>query len=264
MIRIVEILPRNRKAAAVWDSAAGDYERVSLHLGDAIDHAVGRLAPRAGERILDIGTGTGLAARRLSALGARVTGIDLGAELIDAARKLGPGVDFQVGDAEQLSFEDGSFDAAISTFGIMFVNRPEAAAAEIARVCRRGGRIALVSWLPDSSIARKVAVHRAYLPPSASPSPFEWGKPEGVRRLLGGSFDLRFETGVTVLRLASSEEAWELFVRGYGPTRALAGSLPDDRRQAFQRDFRAYYDAYRTELGVAVPREYLLAVGTRR
>src|SRR6185436_3370370 len=184
------VLPRNQKAAAVWDSAAGGYERISLHLGDAIDHAINRLSPRAGERILDLGTGTGLAARRIAALGAKVTGIDLGAELIEAAKRLAPGVDFRVGDAEQLSFDDGSFDAAVSTFGIMFVNRPEAAAAELARVVRPGGRIAVVSWTPDSSIARKVAVHKAYLPTSTSPSPFEWGKPDGLRHLLGASFDL--------------------------------------------------------------------------
>jgi SAM-dependent methyltransferase len=258
------ILPRNEKAAAVWDSAAGDYERISLHLADAIDHAIHRLSPRAGERILDLGTGTGLAARRIAALGAQVTGVDLGAELIEAAKRLAPGVDFRVGDAEQLPFDDAAFDAAVSTFGVMFVHRPEAAAAELARVVRPGGRIALVSWTPDSSVARKVAVHRAYLPPSTSPSPFEWGKPDGLRRLLGASFDLRTETGITVLRLESSEDAWDLFVRGYGPTRTLAESLPEDRRQSFRRDFLAYYDGYRTELGIAVPREYLLAVGIRR
>src|SRR5262245_38222270 len=122
------VLPRNEKAAATWDSAAGDYERISLHLGDAIDHTILRLAPRAGERILDVGTGTGLAARRVAATGAAVAGIDLGAELIETARRLAPAIDFRVGDAEQLPFDDASFDGAISTFGIMFVIRPDAAA----------------------------------------------------------------------------------------------------------------------------------------
>lgn len=260
----MEILPHNQKAAATWDSGGRDYERISLHLGDAIDHAIARLAPRAGERVLDVGTGTGLAARRIARLGAKVVGLDLGAELIHEARCLAPGLDFRVGDAEQLPFEDASFDAAISTFGVMFVGRPEAAAAELARVVRKGGRAALASWTPESTVARKFAVHRRYLPPSSGPSAFDWGVPDRLRALLGGAFDLKCETGVTVLRLSSSDEAWDLFVRGYGPTRTLAESLPPDQRESFRRDFLAYYDTYRTELGVAVPREYLLAVGVRR
>lgn len=254
----MEILPANQKAAATWDSGAAAYEAVSLHLADAVDLTILRLGLRPGERLLDVGTGTGLAARRAAALGAQVVGIDLGAGMVETARRLAPALDFRVGDAERLEFADGSFDAAISTFGIMFVSRPEAAAGELARVCRTGGRIALASWLPDSSVARKFAVHRPYLAPSASPSPFDWGVPDRVRALLGGPFDLRFETAVTTLRLGSSEEAWELFARGYGPTRMLAGSAD------FKRDFLAYYDGYRTTTGVEVPREYLLTVGTRR
>ncbi|MBI3856012.1 MAG: class I SAM-dependent methyltransferase, partial [Planctomycetes bacterium] len=257
----MDVLPHNAKAAAAWDSAASDYERISLHLTDAIDHTVLRLDPRPGERILDVGTGTGLAARRVAARGAKVSGIDLGAELIEAARRLAPTIDFRVGDAERLPFEEGSFDAVISTFGVMFVNQPAAASAELARVCRKGGRLALASWTPDSSVARKVAVHRAYLPPSTSPSPFDWGVPDCLRDLLGASFELRFETGVTRLRLSSSEEAWDLFVRGYGPTRTLAASLSEERRRDFRRDFLAYYETYRSGSGIEVPREYLLVFG---
>src|SRR5690349_1276602 len=141
----MDILPRNQKAAATWDSAAGEYERLSLHLADAIDHAIARLAPRPGERILDVGTGTGLAARRAAQRGADVVGIDLGAELIETARALAGReqlrIDFRVGDAEQLPFDDASVDGIVSTFGVMFVGRPQEAARELARVCRPGGRI---------------------------------------------------------------------------------------------------------------------------
>ncbi|HVE41247.1 MAG TPA: methyltransferase domain-containing protein [Planctomycetota bacterium] len=264
----MDILPRNEKAAATWDSAAGDYERISLHLADAIEHAIERLSPRPGERILDVGCGTGLAARRAASRGAAVVGIDLGPELIATARTLAERerlpIDFRVGDAERLPFDDASFDGIVSTFGVMFVGRPEEAARELGRVCRAGGRLALVSWTPASSVARKVAVHRAYLPPSTGPSPFDWGTPERLRQLLGESFELRAETGATTLRVASSEEAWDLFVRGYGPTRTLAESLPEARRREFRRDFLAYYDAYRTSSRIEVPREYLLAIGQRR
>jgi SAM-dependent methyltransferase len=264
----MEIQPRNQKAAATWDSAGRDYERISLHLGDAIDFALERLAPRPGERILDLGTGTGLAARRAAARGAAVVGVDLGVELIESARSLasaeGLQIDFRVGDAEELPFEDASFNGILSTFGVMFVGRPQDAAREIARVCRAGGRVALASWTPESSIARKFAVHRPYLSPSPGPSPFDWGVPDRLRQLLGGAFDLSFEAATTVLRLPSSQEAWDLFVRGYGPTRTLAESLPEERRREFRRDFLAYYDAHRTDSGISVPREYLLALGRRR
>ena len=117
----------------------------------------------------------------------------------------------------------------------------------------------------DSSVARKFEVHRPYLPTApASPSPFDWGRPDRVRELLGREFDLEFETGVTPLRLSSPDEAWELFAGGYGPTRTLAASLPEERLRRFRRDFLAFYERYRTETGISVPREYLVAAGTRR
>ena len=259
------VLPRNQKAAAAWDSAAAHYERISLHLGDAIDHTILRLAPHAGERILDIGTGTGLAARRVASTGAAVVGIDLGAELIETARRLAPAIDFRVGDAEQLPFEDSSFDAVISTFGIMFAGRIKEAARETARVTRKGGRLALAWWTADSTVSKKFHLHQMFSPVAAPvPSPYHWGAREGIEELFGDAFDLKFELGDTCLRLSSGEEAWEMFEKGYGPTRTLALSLPEDRYREFRRAFIDFYEGCRTELGIAVPREYLVAVGTRR
>jgi SAM-dependent methyltransferase len=263
------VLAHNAKAAAAWDLAGLAYEKVALHLGDAIDHTLGRLAPQAGDRLLDVATGTGLAARRAAARGASVVGIDLGSDLIRSARGLAGqerlAIDFRVGDAEALPFSPGSFDRVISTFGVMFVSNPAQAAAELARVCRPGGRLALASWLPDSTVARKFELHRKYLP-SAAPgeSPFDWGRPERVGELLGSSFDLGFETGTSWLRLPGSQDAWDLFVQGYGPTKALAGGLGPEAREAFRREFLASYEKYRTGLGIAVPREYLVALGERR
>ena len=111
------------------------------------------------------------------------------------------------------------------------------------------------------------AVMRPYMPAPPNPpppSPFEWGKEERVRQLLGEVFDLRFERGTSYYREPSAEAAWNTFATGYGPTKALAASLDEDRRAALRRDFIAFHDGFGTALGICVPREYLLTVGIRR
>lgn len=257
-------------AAGVWSAAGEDYERISETLADAIEHCVGRLRPRAGERVLDLATGTGWAARRIAARGARVVAVDFAAPLVEAGARIAQGagldIDFRVGDAERLDFDDASFDAVVSTFGVMFVRDPGRAAGELARVCRPGGRIALTTWPADGAVAALFGVIRPYLPaPNVPPpSPFAWGHRERVAELLGDDFDLRFETGTTLLREADSPAAWSLFESCYGPTRTLAATLPPDRRAALRQDFIDFHERFRTELGIAVPRDYLLAVGVRR
>lgn len=98
----------------------------------------------------------------------------------------------------------------------------------------------------------------------APPSPFEWGNPERIQQLLGASFNLRFETGTTVLREPSSQAVWELFVTGYGPTKALAAMLDPQRLESLKQDFIAFHDGFGTDLGVAMPRDYLVTVGIRK
>jgi SAM-dependent methyltransferase len=264
---VQSIRPHNQQAAATWGAGGRDYDKISEHVSDAIEHLVRRILPVPGERFLDIATGTGWTARRLAAHGARMVGVDLGAQVIEAAKSLAPSIDFRVGDAEALEFSDESFDGVTSTFGIMFAARPEDAAKELTRVCRKGGRIGLVTWQPGGSVEGFFSVMKPYLPPPPSPappSPFEWGRPEGVRALLGTSFDLKFETGTTTLRLPSGQAAWELFIAGFGPTKTVAASLEPERRERFTRDFIEYHERFRGALGVAQPREYLITVGFRR
>src|ERR1051325_5627922 len=109
------IQPHNVKAAAAWNAGGQHYDKISHTISDSIEHCVNRLAPKRGERILDIATGTGWTARQIAARGATVTGIDLGSDLIAAAKSAAAqarlSVDFQIGDAEKLAFEDQSFDA---------------------------------------------------------------------------------------------------------------------------------------------------------
>jgi SAM-dependent methyltransferase len=267
------IQAHNQRAATVWSSGGAAYERISRGIADAIEHAVVRLDPRPGERILDLATGTGWAARSLARRGAEVVGADIAADLLttasETARREQLPIDFRLADAEALPFEDGQFDAVLSTFGVMFAGRPEAAAAELARVVRPGGRIALATWRPDGNVFEMFKVMKAYMAPPpagtpAPPSPFEWGRSERVSELLGAHFDLRFERGTSMYREPDGEAAWQTFVQGYGPTRMLAASLDEERRAALQRDFVAFHAEFAEELGVCVPRTYLVSVGRRR
>jgi SAM-dependent methyltransferase len=264
----------NERPAAVWSSGGAAYDRISFGIADALEHCVHRLDPKPGERVLDLATGTGWTSRLVARRGSLVEGVDIAPALLAAARANAEAahlpIRYQVGDAERLPFADGSFDVVVSTFGVMFASRPEAAAAELARVCRKGGRIALTTWTPDGNVARMFHVMKAFMaappsPLSAPPaSPFDWGRPDRVRALLGTAFDVTFEAGTSFYREPTAEAAWETFSTGYGPTRTLAEGLTPERRAALRRDFVAFHDEFRTDLGISVPRDYYLTFGVRR
>lgn len=261
------IQPHNERPARVWSSGGAAYDEISRQIASALDHCVRRLAPGLGERILDLATGTGWTARLIARHGADVTGVDIAAELIAAARAQDGSVHYEVGDAESLRFDDAAFDGIASTFGVMFASRPAAVADELARVCRPGGRIALVVWKDDSNLAQMFGVMRPYMPPPpnpAPPSPFAWGNRNRVQELLGAEFDLTFEEGVTVYHERDGRAAWEVFLEGYGPTKMLAGALDPDRRAMLEADFIAFHDKFASPLGISMPREYLLIHGRRR
>ena len=262
------VRPHNQQSAVVWGTGGRDCDKISEHTSDAIEHLVRRVLLQPGERFLDIATGTGWTARpRLAAHGADVIGVDLGASVIEAAKTLAPSIDFRVGDAEALEFENGSFDAVTSTFGIMFAVRPQDAASELTRVCRKGGRIGLLTWQPGGAVEGLFGVMQPYVPPPSSPvppSPFDWRRWEPVRALLANAFDLKFEIGTTTLRVPSGQAAWDLFIAGFGPTKTVAATLEPRRRAEFTRDFIEYHERFRGELGVAMPREYLVTVGVKR
>ena len=271
MTNIDTIQPHNQKPSAVWSSGGAGYDQISRGIADSIEHCVLRLDPQPGERILDLATGTGWTSRLVARRGAKVIGADIAADLLAAARERakseGLDIDYQTGDAEKLPFADGQFDGVISTCGVMFASRPDLAAAEIQRVTRKGGRVTLTTWLPDSNLFKMFLVMKPYMPPPASPpppSPFEWGKTERIRELLGDDFDLKFEKGVSYYREPSGEAAWDTFSTSYGPTRSLTASLDDVRRAELKRDFIAFHEGFRNDLGICVPREYVLSVGMRR
>jgi ubiquinone/menaquinone biosynthesis C-methylase UbiE len=167
----------NHKAQSVWNSPGGRYDEISRSIADAIEHAVERLAPRAGERILDLATGTGWASRVVAQRfpGVRISGADIAEHMLAHARAVAStqrlDIDYHHADAEKLPFDDGAFDGVVSTFGVMFVGNPEAAAAELARVVRKGGRVALATWKDDSNVFNMFGVMRKFMPGRRSRRP---------------------------------------------------------------------------------------------
>jgi SAM-dependent methyltransferase len=256
------------KQSVVWGS--GPYERISEHHAKAIGHLLQVVPPREGERWLDVATGTGEVAVRAAQAGAEVAGLDLAPDLIDRANvraaDAGVEVEFATGDAEDLPYDDASFDTVSSTFGVMFAPDHHAAASELARVTRAGGRLALLTWHPTEGVAAFFKVMAAYQPPPPEGvgSPFAWGDRDHLAELLGESFELRYEEGDVPLEAGSAEETWELFSTSYGPTKALANSLDDDKREALRRDWVEHFGRFREDAGVSQPRPYVLVLGERR
>jgi ubiquinone/menaquinone biosynthesis C-methylase UbiE len=263
----------NLKAQTVWNSPAGRYDQISRSIADAIEHAVERLQPRSGERILDLATGTGWGSRVLAQRfpGVTVTGADIADQMLEYARASAAtqrlDIDYQQADAENLPFGDRAFDGVVSTFGVMFVGKPEAAAAELARVVKPGGRVVLATWKHDSNLFHMFGVLKKFMaapPQPAPPSPFAWGKHERLRELLGGSFDLEIEEGTNQFRYSSGQQAWNLWVNHYGPVKALAATLDDQRRGELEQDMIAWHETFKSGLGYEQPRQYVITRATRR
>jgi SAM-dependent methyltransferase len=257
-----------QRQSAIWGT--GPYQNITETITDIHRLVCDRLQPREGLTWLDLASGTGAVAERAAAGGARVTGLDLAPDLIataqERAREQGLEIEYVVGDCEQLPFEDGSFDTVSSTCGIMFTPDHRASATELARVTASGGRIALANWTPDSAMAGVFGVMRPFQPPPPEGigSPFQWGDEEHVRDLLGDSFELEFETHESPLEHESGEGVWELFVNSYGPTKVLADSLDDDRREELHRSFADFHEQHRVDGGIRMPRKYLLVLGQKR
>jgi len=254
------------RQSAMWGSAP--YQRVAATSADIHDLVVERLHPRPGERWLDLASGTGAVAERAAARGAEVIGVDLAPALIETARERaaerGLDIDYRVGDCERLELPDASFDTVSSTFGVMFTPDHPAAARELARVTRAGGRIALANWTPTGGVARMFRMMAPFQPETPPSNPFDWGDTQRVRALLGEWFELELEEHVSTFRVPSGEAYWELLSTSYGPTKTLADSL-GERREELHRAWVEFFESnYRADDGIAHTREYLLMLGERR
>jgi SAM-dependent methyltransferase len=253
--------------ATVW--GLGPFELVEATISDMHDTLVERLAPARGEEVLDVGCGTGAVALRAAARGARTTGLDLAPGLVERAaqrardRRLG--IDFGVGDVEQLPFADASFDVVASSVGAIFAPDHARVAQELARVTRPGGRLGLTAWRADGAVGELFRTMSAFQPPPAegAGSPLAWGDPDYARSLLGGAFELELHDEISVWEAPSPDAVWDLMSQAFGPLVALLANLPDRRAEIHDalvglaaRDF----DGTR----VRQERTYTLILGRRR
>jgi SAM-dependent methyltransferase len=251
------------RQSVMWGN--GPFDRIAASIEDLHASVAGALAAQAGERALDLGCGTGRVAELIAASGASVVGVDLAPGLIETARRRaaerGLEIDYRVGDCEQLEDEDASYDAVGSSVGIMFAPDHAAAASELARVTKPGGRIALANWTPGSPGVQDLFKVMLPFQPSPPPSsPFAWGEEGSVRELLGDAFDLTFETRLNEVTYSSTEEYWQDFSQNYGPTRSLYESLGDRGEELHQAWLKAFGEAR----PFTQPRPYLLVTGRRR
>ncbi len=259
-----------RAHRATW--AAGDYAAIAAMIDDAPPRdLLARAEVTPGQQVLDVATGTGNIAIRSAAAGAQVVGLDLTPELFETARRRAReqsvAVDWIEGDAEDLPFEDERFDRVLSAFGVQFAPRHEVVAHELARVCRPGGRIALVNWTPEGQIGELFKIMGRYMPAPpdfASPPPL-WGSEEHVRGLFAGTgVRLEFTRGHNPWPFDSAEHYVAFFETHYGPTlKARERLTAEGRWEECRAEIVAMAERRNeaTDGSLLLPSEYLVVVG---
>jgi SAM-dependent methyltransferase len=227
---------------------------------------------KPGTKVLDVACGTGNLALPAARAGAVVTGVDIAPNLVEQAREnaKGEGLDirFGEGDAEALPYEDASFDAVVTMFGAMFAPRPDLVAAELKRVCRPGGVIAMANWTPTGFIGQMFKTTAVHFPlPSGMASPVLWGVEEKVRERFTEGIS-KLETSIQSVNWAfpfSPAEVVEHFRLYYGPTQKAFGALDENKQAALRKDLEDLWDAHNraTDGSTVVDSEYLEVVAVR-
>lgn len=225
--------PLIERARTTW--TAGDFGRIAVGFSPGAAAFVNRLSLQSGETVLDVACGTGNLTIPAANSRARVTGLDIAANLIEEARRASADasldIRFDVGAAEALPYDDASFDTVISMFGVMFSARPEIALSELLRVTRPGGRIVLANWTPQGFIGAMLRAHTARVPPPAGvQSPLAWGDEAAMRTRLAAHTTrlgtVRFVPRTIALTFPLTPGGVvELFREFYGPSVRTFGAL---------------------------------------
>lgn len=254
----------------IWSS--GDFGKIAENIQSHADAFVARLNIVPGSQVLDVACGTGNLAVRAAERGARISGIDIASNLVEEAKAraaaAGLKIDYQEGDAELLPYPDASFDLVISMYGVMFAAHPDLAAAELLRVCKPGGKIALANWTPAGFIGQMLKTVGAHVPPPpGSISPVLWGVEENVRERLGrGTGDIQFTFRQVIFAYPfGPAETVDFFIRYYGPTLRAYAACDPEKQVALRQDLVNLWSAYNqaTDGSTRVASEYLEVIATR-
>ncbi|MEO6334504.1 MAG: class I SAM-dependent methyltransferase [Pyrinomonadaceae bacterium] len=258
------------KLRGMW--IAGDFGEIAKSIEDGGTEFVDRLDLKAGTKVLDVATGTGNLAIPAAKAGADVTGIDIAPNLIDQAieRAKVEGVEakFEVGDAEALPYDDGSFDVVMTMFGAMFAPRPDVTASELIRVTKPGGLIAMANWTPEAFTGQMFKTGAKHVPPPPGMAPpVQWGSEEKVReRLSEGVSDLQLERRKIMFNYPfGPEEVVEHFRKYFGPTQKAFEALDENGQAALSSDLVALWKGANqaTDGTTQVESEYLEVRATR-
>ena len=259
-----------QRQQATW--ASGDFAVIGTTLQIVGEELAEAADVRADDRVLDVAAGNGNATLAAAHRFATVTSTDYVPSLLEKGRERakaeGLNVTFQVADAEELPFADGSFDVVLSSFGAMFTPDHPRCARELLRVTRAGGKIGLANWTPEGFIGRLFKLIGAHVPPPAGlRSPALWGTEPHIVELFGSqATDIRCERRIFNFRYRSPAHWLQVFRDYYGPTHKAFAALDNDGQRALARDITALLNEMNTA-GVAslvVPGEYLQVIVTRQ
>jgi SAM-dependent methyltransferase len=251
---------------------AGDFGVIARYTSKAAEDFVARLKIKPGTRVLDVACGTGNTALPEARAGAQVTGVDIAVNLLEQARARAAQenlqIDFREGDAEHLQFPDASFDAVVTMFGAMFAPRPELVAAEMLRVSRKGGMIAMANWTPEGFAGQMFKVTGRHVPPPAGVAPpVLWGDETTVKQRFGAGVK-----EITCTRVTCDfdfpfppAEVVQLFRRYFGPTQTAFDRLDSQGQAALAADLEKHWSDHNQGAGKStlIRAEYLEVVAVR-
>jgi ubiquinone/menaquinone biosynthesis C-methylase UbiE len=252
-----------------WSS--GDYAVVGTTLQIVGEDLCEALDLRAGSKVLDVAAGNGNATLAAARRWCEVTSTDYVPALLEGGRARAAAerlnVDFRVADAEDLPFADNSFEVVVSTFGVMFTPDQDKAAAELLRVCRRGGKIGMANWTPEGFIGQLFKTLGKHLPPPAGvKSPALWGTRARLEEMFGKAAEIDAQPRMFVFRYCSIEHWLDVFKSYYGPMLKAFAALDAGKQAALRNDMLALARQFNraTDGSMAVRSEYLEVVITKR